>query len=83
MGFYERFQEMLKEYKHYLDKNVFLTLYQHEVKVGFKSYLQIAWIIITLFFGLLFTLGNRSLETINFLLIFFVFFGSIIMSIVV
>jgi len=78
MGFYERFQEMRKEYKSYLDKNVFLTLYQHEIKVGFKSYLQIAWIIITLFLALLFTLGNGSLETINFLLIFFVFFGSII-----
>ena len=78
MGSYERFQEMFKKYKSDLDKNVFLTLYHHELKEGFKSYLQIAWIIIALFLALLLTLGNGSLDTINFLLIFFVFFGSII-----
>ena len=78
MGFYEQFQEKLKVYKSYLDKNVFLTLFYHEIKLGFKNYLQRAWIIVTLFFGLLFTLGNRNLEAINVLLIFFGFFGSII-----
>lgn len=78
MGFYERFQEMFKKCKSYLDKNVFLTLYQYEIKAGFKSYLQIAWIIITLFLSLLFTLANRNLVAINFLLTFYVFLGSII-----
>ena len=78
MGFYERFQKMPKKCKSYLDKNVFLTLYQYEIKTGFKSRLQIAWIIITLFLSLLFTLVNRNLEAINSLLTFFVFSGSII-----
>ncbi len=78
MGFYEQFQGILKEYKSYLDKNVFLTLYQYEIKAGFKSYLQIGWIIIALFLSLLFTLVNRNLEAINSLLTFFVFSGSII-----
>lgn len=78
MGFYERFQKMPKKCKSYLDKNVFLTLSQYEIKRGFKSRLQIAWIIITLFLSLLFTLVNRNLEAINSLLTFFVFSGSII-----
>ena len=78
MDFFERSQKMLKDYKSYLDKNVLFTLYQHEIKVGFKSYLQIAWIIIVLFIGLLLTIGNSSLDAINFLLTFFVFFGTII-----
>ena len=78
MGFYERFRDKLRVYKRYLDKNVFLTLFRQETKSGFKSYLQRAWIITTLFFGLLFILGNRSLEAISVLLIFFGFFGSII-----
>ena len=78
MGFYEQFQKMPKKCKSYLDKNVFLTLSQYEIKKGFKSRLQIAWIVITLFLSLLFTLANRNLEAINFLLTFFVFSGSII-----
>jgi len=78
MGFYEQFQGILKEYKSYLDKNVFFTLYQYEIKAGFKSYLQIGWIIIALLLSLLFTLVNRNLEAINSLLTFFVFSGSII-----
>ncbi len=78
MGFYERFQKIPKECKSYLGKNVFLTLYLYEIKAGFKSRLQIAWIVITLFLSLLFTLTNRNLEAINSLLTFFVFLGSII-----
>lgn len=82
MGFYEQFQEKLRICKDYMDKNVFLTLFYHEIKLGFKSYLQRAWIIIALFFCLLVTLGDRNLEAINVLLIFFGCFGSIITAVV-
>ena len=82
MGFYEQFQETHRVCKCYLDKNVFLTLFCHEIKLGFKSYLQRAWVIIALFFGLLFTLGDKSLGAINVLLIFFGCFGSIITVVV-
>jgi ABC-type transport system involved in multi-copper enzyme maturation permease subunit len=78
MDSYEQFQEKLKSCRQYLDRNVFLTLYYHEIRLAFRSFLQRAWIVSILFFGLLFTIGERNLESVGTLLVFFVFFGTII-----
>ena len=82
MDFYGQFQKKLRACKSFLDKNVFLTLVYHEIRVTFGSLLQKAWIITVLFFALLFLTGERNLAAISILLVFFVFFGSIIALVV-
>ncbi len=78
MGFYEQFHEKLNILKGYLERNVSLTLVSHEIKLAFGSFLQKIWIATILFFGLLVTFGDRNLASVISLLVFFVFFGSII-----
>ncbi len=82
MGFYGQFREKLRACRLYLERNVFLTLFFHEVRLTFRSLLQKAWIIIVLFFALLITLGERHLGAVSSLLVFFVFFGTIIAFVV-
>lgn len=78
MGFYEQFHEKLKMLKGRLEKNVSLILIFHELQLAFTSFLQKIWIVTILFFGLLVTFGERNLESVSSLLVFFVFFGTII-----
>lgn len=75
MDSYEQSQEKLSIRRH-LERNVFLILFFHEIRLAFKSPLQRIWIVAILFFGLLFTLGSRNLEAISVLLVLFIFFGS-------
>ncbi|MBU6997107.1 MAG: ABC transporter permease subunit [Theionarchaea archaeon] len=63
---------------HFLEKNVFLVLFIHEVRSGFKNPLQKGWIAGILFLGSLFTLGSRNLEAVSALLVLFIFFGSVV-----
>lgn len=81
MGFLEQFQGKLRIHYH-LERNVFLVLFSHEVKSGFKNPLQKTWIVVILFFALLFTSGSRNLEAVSSLLVLFIFFGSVVTLIV-
>jgi len=82
MDFSEGFQKKLKRLKKELDTNVFVTLFSHEVRSGVNNYLQIAWIVIILFFSLLFTLAQNNLETVNTVLVLFGFLGTMITVII-
>ena len=53
MDFYARSLEKFELIKSNLEENVLLILLYHEIKLGLKNHLQRAWIVITLFFGLL------------------------------
>jgi ABC-type transport system involved in multi-copper enzyme maturation permease subunit len=75
MDSYEQSQEKLS-IRHHLERNVFLILVFHEIRLAFKNPLQRIWIVAILFFGLLFTLGSKNLEAISVLLVLFIFFGS-------
>ncbi|MBU7024521.1 MAG: ABC transporter permease subunit [Theionarchaea archaeon] len=75
MDSYEQSQEK-RSIRHHLERNVFLTLFFHEIRLAFKNPLQRIWIVAILFFGLLFTLGSKNLEAISTLLVLFIFFGS-------
>ncbi|KYK36992.1 MAG: ABC transporter permease subunit [Theionarchaea archaeon] len=82
MDFYAQFRKKFKVFKYYVDRNVLLTLFFHEIRLAFGSLLQRAWIIIILFFAFLFVIGDRNLTAVTSLLVFFVFFGTIIAIVV-
>lgn len=79
-------QEKLKGLKDRLNRDVFLTLLRHETILGFKNYLLLAWIIVSLFLSMLFIMGtydnpDPNIEEafpIKLTLYFLIFFGSII-----
>lgn len=73
----EQSQEKLS-IRHHLERNVFLILFLHEIRLAFRNPLQRIWIVAILFFGLLFTLGSKNLEAISVLLVLFIFFGSVV-----
>ncbi len=78
MDSYALFRRRLSSLKGEMEKNVLLTLYGHELRDGLSSNLQRAWLVISLFFGLLFTLSAQNIWTISNILSFFVFFGTMI-----
>ncbi|MBU7014017.1 MAG: ABC transporter permease subunit [Theionarchaea archaeon] len=77
MDFYEQSQEG-RSIRHHLERNVFLVLFNHEIRSGFRNPLQRGWIAAILFLGSLLTLGSKNLEAISALLVLFIFFGSIV-----
>ncbi|MHA1672087.1 MAG: ABC transporter permease [Promethearchaeota archaeon] len=58
--------------------SVYLTLTAHEVKIGMKSRLQMAWMYLCLFYGILILLSTREISALSNLLTFFIDFGTII-----
>lgn len=80
----ERSARGLEDLWDMLARQVFLTLFLHEVKLGFKSRLLQAWIGIVMFFGFFFVLlgftdpTTSPTNSIVILMFFFGFFGSMI-----
>jgi ABC-type transport system involved in multi-copper enzyme maturation permease subunit len=61
-----------------LERSVLVTLTLHEIKLGFKNNLQRVWMVMIFFFGFLFILAMRSLESVYAIEIFFGLFGSMV-----
>ncbi|MHA1520428.1 MAG: ABC transporter permease [Promethearchaeota archaeon] len=79
----ENFPSKLKEFMGGISVDfspftVYLTLTAHEVKIGMKSRLQMAWLYICLFYGVLILLSTREISALSTLLTFFINFGTII-----
>ena len=63
MGSYGQSERVLDELRTYLEENVLLTLTLHEIQLGFKNNLQRVWMVVIFFFGFLFLLAMRNIET--------------------
>ena len=78
MASYGQSERVLDELRTSLEENVLLTLTLHEIKLGFKNNLQRVWMVVIFFFGFLFLLAMRDIQSIYALETFFGFFGTIV-----
>ncbi len=72
----------LEDLRDTLEQNVLLTLFWHEVKQGFRSWLYRGWLVLTIFFLFFFMLidftsGGEAGAAIVLLLYYFAFLGSL------
>ncbi len=71
----------LDDLRETLEQNVLLTLFYHEIKQGFKTWLYRGWIGFTFFFVFLFVMidlqGEEASISIFMILAYFVFLGTL------
>jgi ABC-type transport system involved in multi-copper enzyme maturation permease subunit len=76
----------LEDLRASLEQNVLLTLFWHEVKQGFRSWLYRGWIVLTCFFVFLFVLidltSGEEASSIFLILAYFVFLGTLYSTVI-